>query len=130
MNMSEPIVLISHHTIREGKLDAFRTFFPQGTQLIWEQKPGTLVFLAYVDEDSGEVSFVHVFPDAEAVDVHIEGVDERSKQAYEFMQPKSFEIYGTPSDEVLEMMEPTTGSGVTLSINKDYIGGFLRLKSG
>ena len=128
--MSEPIVIISHHRIREGKLDAFRAFLPQGTQRIWEQKVGTLVFLAYADEDSGEVSFVHVFPDAEAVDAHIEGVDERSKQAYEFMQPKSFEIYGTPSDEVLEMMEPTTGSGVTLSINKDYIGGFLRLKSG
>ena len=76
------------------------------------------------------MSFVHVFPDAEAVDVHFEGVDERSKQAYEFMQPKSFEIYGKPSDSVMEMMEPTTGSGVTLSINNDYIGGFLRLKSG
>ena len=128
--MSEPIVLISHHKIKEGKMDAFRAVFPQGTQLIWEQKPGTLVFLSYADEDSGEVSFVHVFPDAEAVDVHLEGVDERSKQAYEFMQPKSLEIYGSPSDEALEIMEPTTGSGVTLSINKDSIGGFLRLKSG
>ena len=128
--MSEPIVLISHNKMKEGKFDAFLKIQQESILLIREQKPDTVVFLAYAREDGGEVSFVHVFPDAEAMDIHFHGAAERSKKAYEFMQPKSFEIYGTPSDEVLEMMEPTTGSGVTLSINKDYIGGFLRLKSG
>lgn len=128
--MSEPIVFISHNKMKEGKLDAFRKVYQERTQLLQEQKPTTLVFLAYAGEDGGEVSFVHVFPDAEAMDIHFQGADERSKRAYEFMQPISMEIYGSPNDEVLEMMKQIAESGVTVSIDTDHLGGFLRLKSG
>jgi hypothetical protein len=128
--MSEPIVFISHNKMKEGKLDAFRKFNQEGFLLIREQKPATVALLAYAGEDGGEVSFVHVFPDAEAMDIHFQGADERSKRAYEFMQPISMEIYGSPNDGVLEMMKQIAESGVTVSIDTDHLGGFLRLKSG
>ncbi len=128
--MSEPIVFISHNKMKEGKLDAFRKFNQEGTQLIREQKPATVALLAYAGEDGGEVSFVHVFPDAEAMDIHFQGADERSKRAYEFMQTISMEIYGSPNDRVLEMMKQIAESWVTVSIDTDHLGGFLRLKSG
>jgi quinol monooxygenase YgiN len=128
--MSEPIVFISHNKMKEGKLDALRKVHQERTQLLREQKPATIVFLAYAGEDGGQVSFVHVFPDAEAMDIHFQGADERSKQAYEFMQPKSMEIYGSPNDGVLEMMKQIAESGVSVSIDTDYLDGFLRLKSG
>jgi quinol monooxygenase YgiN len=128
--MSEPIVFISHHKMKQDKIDTFRKVHQEKTLLLQEQKPDTIVFLAYAGEDGGEVSFVHVFPDAEAMDIHFQGADERSKQAYEFMQPKSMEIYGSPNDGVLEMMKQIAESGVTVSIDTDYLGGFLRLKSG
>jgi hypothetical protein len=128
--MSEPIVFISHNKIMEGKLEALREYSQQTMQLLREQKPDTVVFLSYVSEDGAEVSFLHVFPDAEAMDTHFEGAAQRSKNAYEFMQPKSMEIYGTPNDGVLEMMKQIVESGVKVSIDTDYLGGFLRLKSG
>jgi len=128
--MSEPIVLISHHKMKQDKIDAFRKVHQEKTLLLQEQKPDTIVFLAYAGEDGGEVSFVHVFPDAEAMDIHFQGADERSKQAYEFMQPKSMEIYGLPNDGVLEMMKQIAESGVVVSIDTDHLGGFLRLKPG
>ena len=128
--MSEPIVFISHNKMKEGKLDAFIEFNQDGFLLIREQKPATVALLAYAGEDGGEVSFVHVFPDAEAMDIHFQGADERSKRAYEFMQPISMEIYGSPNDGVLEMMKQIAESGVTVSIDTDHLGGFLRLKSG
>jgi len=128
--MSEPIVFISHNKMKEGKLDAFLEFNQDGFQLIQEQKPATLLLLAYAGEDGGEVSFVHVFPDAEAMDLHFQGADERSKRAYEFMQPISMEIYGSPNDGVLEMMKQIAASGVSVSIDTNHLGGFLRLKSG
>ena len=128
--MSEPIVFISHNKMKEGKLDAFRKFSQEGFLLIREHKPATIALLAYAGEDGGEVSFVHVFPDAEAMDIHFQGADERSKRAYEFMQPISMEIYGSPNDGVLEMMKQIAESGVTVSIDTDHLGGFLRLKSG
>ena len=128
--MSEPIVFITHHRIKEGKLEAFRKFNQEGFQLIQEQKPATLVLLAYEREDGGEVSFVHIFPDAEAMDHHFQGVDERTKMAYEFMQPMSMEIYGSLNEGVLESMKQIAESGVSVSIDTDHLGGFLRLKSG
>jgi hypothetical protein len=127
--MSEPIVFISHHRIKEGKLDALRIVHQEKTLLLQELKPDTIVFLAYAREDGDEVSFVHVFPDAEAMDIHFQGAEERSKRAYEFMEPKSMEIYGLPNDGVLEMMKQIAESGVSVSIDTDHLGGFLRLKS-
>jgi quinol monooxygenase YgiN len=127
--MSEPIVFISHHKVKEGKMEAFRKVQEEITPLLKEQKPDTVLFLSYVGDDGGEVSFLHVFPDAEAMDIHFQGAEERSKKAYEFMQPKSMEIYGSPSDGVLETMKQIAESGVKVSIDTDYLGGFLRLKS-
>lgn len=128
--MSEPIVFISHHKIKEGKLDALRKVHKERILLLQEQKPDTIVFLAYFGEDNTEVSFVHLFPDAEAMDLHFQGAEERSRQAYEFMQPINMEIYGSPNDGVLKTMKKIADSGVNVSIASDPLGGFLRLKSG
>lgn len=43
----------------------------------------------------------------------MQGVGEIAKKAYEFMEIVSFEIYGKPSDTVLEAMKKIAGSGVT-----------------
>jgi len=42
----------------------------------------------------------------------------------------SFEIYGKPSDAVLDLMMQIAGSGVGLSIKPQRIGGYIRLRSG
>jgi hypothetical protein len=128
--MSDPIVFISHNKMKEGQLDAFLEFNQDGFQIIREQKPATLALLAYAGQDGGEVSFVHLFPDAQAMELHFQGAAERSKRAYEFMQPMSMEIYGSPNEAVLEMLKQIAESGVAVRIDADHLGGFLRLKSG
>jgi hypothetical protein len=119
--MSEPIVFISHNKLKEGKLDALNKVNQESFQLIKEQKPGTVVFLGYLGQESGDLTFVHVFPDAKVMDLHFEGA------AYEFMEPLSMEIYGSPSDAVLESMSQIAESGVSVRIDADHLGGFLRL---
>lgn len=128
--MSEPIVFISRNRVKAGKLDGFKQFYREGAELLRQEKPGTVAFLAYVNDDGTEVTIVHLFPSADAMDLHVEGAAERSKKAYEFLQPASLEICGTPSDQVLSMMRQTAGSGVALSVSPEHLGGFLRLKSG
>jgi hypothetical protein len=42
----------------------------------------------------------------------------------EYLKPEGFEIYGTPSNEVLEMMrQEAISTGVTLSIQPDHLAG-------
>ena len=128
--MTDPIVFISRNRVRKGMYDDFRKHYRDSVPPIEAGKPGTLVQLAYVNEDTTEVVIVRLFPSAEAMDLQLQGADERSKVAYKFMEPASIEIYGTPSSYSMEMMEKVAGSGISVSVNPQFIGGFIRPKSG
>jgi len=60
------------------------------------------------------------------MDIHLRGANERSKRAYEFLEPASIEIYGLPGSRTLEMLKNMTGSGISVSVNPHFIGGFIR----
>ena len=75
--MSAPIVFISHNDVKQGKLEGFRDAFADVARALDAEKPGTVVFLAFANEDGTQVSVVHVFPDAAAMGAHLEGVEER-----------------------------------------------------
>ncbi len=129
--MSEPIVFISHFKVKEGKLDELKRLTGEVERSLREDKPRTAAWLVYLGEDGTRVSFVHCFPDAESMDLHFEGSDERSAAVYEFVEPDGFEIYGGPSDEALETMrQGAAGSGVSLTVLPERVGGFLRMGSG
>ena len=75
--MSDPIVFISHFQIREGALDAYRQLQMESCVRDLEAaKPRTQVFLTYVDTAGSQMTAVHVFADAESMDLHFEGSDE------------------------------------------------------
>ncbi len=125
--MSEPIVFISHFTIKEGKLEQLRELSRQIQAALQAEKPRTAAYLFYLDGEGRDLSIVHVFPDAEAMDVHFEGADERSSAAYEFMAPAGWEIYGAPSRNALAAMkEAASRAGVGLKLEPQMMGGFLR----
>jgi quinol monooxygenase YgiN len=126
--MSEPIVFVSHFRVKEGKLDGLEQYFREGTRLLHEEKPRTLVFLAYLDEDGTGLTIVHVFADAESMDLHVQGAEERTKAASEFLEPQGSEIYGSPSEPVLEMLRQAATSEAHVSFQTRYLGGFLRLR--
>jgi hypothetical protein len=129
--MSEPVVFISHFGIKEGKLDDLRRHSADVMERLRVEKPRTVVFLAYVDEQGTEVSFLHAFPDAESMDLHFEGVDERVAAAYQYLEPRGWEIYGRPNEGAMERMrQGAAAAGVTLNVLPDHLGGFLRLASG
>jgi quinol monooxygenase YgiN len=127
--MSEPVVFISHFAIKEGALDDLRRLSGEGVARIREEKPGTVLFLSYLDEGAGRISFLHAFPDADALDRHFEGADQRAAAAYELIEPRGWEFYGRPSKEVLETMQATAAKfGVALVVEPEFNGGFLRLQ--
>ena len=126
--MSEPIAFISHFRVREGAAEPLRRLSAQIVAELEAQKPQTLVFLSYLDDERGQVSFVHVFGDAEAMNRHLEGADERSASAYELIEPLGWEIYGRPSDSALNSMRAAAQStGVSLTLQPIFAGGFVRL---
>jgi quinol monooxygenase YgiN len=124
--MTQPIVFISHSAIRDGQVEGFRAFIRAGAPVLEADKPGTLAFLAYLDEDGSRASIVHVFPNADAMNAHLEGVQERSEEADAFIETTAYEIYGSPDAPVVQMMRAfAERSGVPLTVHPEHVGGYL-----
>lgn len=128
--MANPIVFISRNRVKKGMLDDFRIHYLDTVPLIEAGKLGTLVQLAYVNDESTKVDIIRVFPNADAMDLQLEGSDERSKVTYKFIEPTSIMIYGTPSEFAIDMMKKVAGTGIDVCINPQFIDGFIRSKSG
>lgn len=124
--MPDPIVFISRNRIKDGMLAEFKQHYQNSIPLTKAAKPGTQVQLAYLSEDGNQVDIVRLFPNAEALDLQLQGADERSKLTYQFIEPTSVEIYGSPSDFAMQMMKKVAGSGIKVSIFPEYMGGFVR----
>ena len=127
--MSEPIVFISHFKVKEGKLEEFKQYAQKATEHIRANKPGTVAYLLYLNEDETELTIVHAFPDAEAYDRHLEGVGERAKGAFEFLEPIRRELYGMPNAQALAMSRPPDGSGMAFDHKPKRMGGYIRFKA-
>jgi quinol monooxygenase YgiN len=128
--MSEPIVFISHFKIKEGKFDSLMQLNQKVAEQIQANKPGTVAFLQYINEEGTELSIIHVFPDSDSFDQHVKGVDERAKAAFEFIEPTRREVYGKPGDQVLTMLRPPDESGIAFQIMPQPVGGYIRFNQG
>ena len=127
--MSEPIIFISNQRVKEGKLEGYKQYYRQVAEQARQNKPGTIAHIAYHNEEGTELSIIHIFTDAEAMELHMRGVDKLAKKAYEYVEILSFEIFGKPTAAVLERMIQIAGSGITLNIRPQFIGGYLRFNS-
>lgn len=124
--MTQPIVFISHSSIRGGRVDEFREFIRRGAPVLEADKPGTVAFLAYLNQDGSQASIVHVFPNADAMSAHLEGVRERSEEADAFIQTRAYEIYGRPDPQVVQIMQAfAERSGVSLTMHPEHVAGYL-----
>jgi len=125
--MSQPVMFISHFRIKEGMLHAVRELQGVVTPQLEADKPRTLAFLAYLSEDASQIAFVHLFADADSMDAHFGGAQERAKTAYQFVEPKGWDIYGSPSSQALETLRKAAASaGVGLNVQPIFMAGFLR----
>jgi quinol monooxygenase YgiN len=129
-SMPEPIVFVSHFRVKEGKLNELQHHSREILEMVEAEKVRTTAQLAYLDATGTKLSFVHVFTDADTMDLHFQGAEDRSRAAYEFMDPAGWEIYGAPSAAALQMMrEAAKSASVPLTVETEYLGGFLRTES-
>jgi quinol monooxygenase YgiN len=125
--MPGPIVFISHNRVKPGRIAELRQLSRVVFADMEAAKPATAVFVGFVDDDEREVTFIHVFADADGFERHVQGSDERSAAAYELIEPRSVEIYGDAGETVLAMFRQMAEAGVALTVQPDLLGGFLRI---
>lgn len=125
--MPGPIVFVSKHKIKEGKLEWLKENTPERMSSIEASKPGTVFQNAYLNEDESVASFVHVFPDAAAMAQHMVGAADRSEAAFEYLEPMSMEIFGSPNEQVVQMFRQIEDRGVKVTYLPRHVAGFIRL---
>ena len=85
--MSEPIVFISRFRVKAGKAEAYKELQRDTAKLLLADKPRTLVYLAYLTENSEQITMVHAFADSESMDLQFQGAFERAKVGFELFEP-------------------------------------------
>lgn len=129
--MSNPIVFISTHKIKDGKLVDLRRFVSEGAPRIRKDKPGTTAFLGYINEAGTEIKFVHIFPDGQAMIAHFEGVQERSENAWEFLELQGHEVYGNAPEPLIQgLIQSTQEAGADLYLAPELAAGYMHLERG
>ena len=72
---------------------------------------------------------MQVHPDAASMEFHMDMVRERAASAYaETLDATTrIQVFGSPSDGVLEMLRVQAGAGVPLTVHAEHLGGFTRI---
>jgi len=125
--MSEPFIFTATYTIKAGKLEDFKRYWPEFVDFVEESEPRLIAFNAYVDEDGREVGIVQVHPDVQSMEFHTKLIREHVEQAFaEFLEDTvGMQVYGAVSDSALAMMREIAGP-VPVSVKPHAIGGFTR----
>jgi hypothetical protein len=126
--MSEPFIFIGTYTLREGKLQDFKQQWLELLEMVEAKEPRLIAFHAYVNEDGTELTGVQVHPDADSMLFHMQVARDHISEAYQSVLEKTerIDVYGKPSDAVLEMIRQLAGSEVPLNVNAYHLGGFTR----
>jgi hypothetical protein len=128
--VSGPFIFIATNRLKEGKFEAERSRAAELGSFIEENEPQLLAFNEYADEAGSEVGVVQFHPDAASMESHMEVVADRAARAYaETLEATtSIQVYGEPSEAVLEMLRRQAGAGVPMTVKRVHIGGFTRLQ--
>jgi len=126
--MSEPIIFIAHQKIKQGKAEEFKKIYQEVGEWMEANKPQTAAHIAYVSEDGREASVVHIFPNVEAMEKHMQNLGAVGAEAFTLMEIAGFDVYGTPSKMVMENMLKVVGPGAKVNFRPQPAGGYIRLK--
>lgn len=117
--MAEPFIFVNTYKVKPGKEDDYRRSFQEVTDLVKAEEPRMLYFAEHVSEDGSETTTVQVHADADNMAYHMELVGVHIQAAAEYLDwsSMSIDIYGSPTDAVLEQMRQIAGSGVSVTVS-------------
>jgi quinol monooxygenase YgiN len=126
--MPSPFIFIATNRLKPGQLDRERERVSDLVEFIEGNEPRLIAFNEYVNEAGDEVTVVQVHPDAASMEAHMQIVRERAQAAYAETLDATVrvQVFGRPTQAIVEMLRQQAGSGVEISVNGEHLGGFTR----
>lgn len=123
--MSGPFIMISRSKIKPGKREQYLQHVREATEIVESEEPRMIAFNSYESADGTETSTVQVHPDSESMEVHLKIFVERlAARAYDALDSYEIDVYGTPTNAVLDVLKPA--EGLQVRVLPDHLAGFLR----
>lgn len=125
---SGPFIFIATNRLKPGRLESERERVGGLVEFIESNEPRLIAFNEYVNEAGDEVTVVQVHPDAESMEAHLAVVGERAREAYAQTLDATvrIQVFGEPTEAILEILRQQAGSGVEITVNGEHLGGFTR----
>jgi len=120
--MSEMVLFVGTYTIPEGGLDAFYDQVRAMTELIRDHEPRVLTVGHYLNEDCSEGTTIHLHPDADSFDHHMETASRLIDRGTQIIDVTRIEFYGKPNDRIVEQLS----KGFDVQV-KTWADGYSRL---
>lgn len=129
--MAEPIVYIDRSAIVEGRLEELKPALDGLVEPIESEEPGLLAYNVYLDEAGSQMTVIHVHPDSASLERHMKVVGPALRRFAEMIRLSTIEVYGKPSDELLELLaEKARLLGNGSVVVHERLAGFARLERG
>lgn len=121
--MPEPFIFINSYRPLPGKEDEYREAFKEVSRIVEEQEPRMLYFAEHVSEDGATTTTVQVHADAENMSHHMELVNDHIQEAAQYLDwsSMSIDVYGSPTETVVEHLKQVAGAGVSVTIHSPAV---------
>ena len=128
MPAPSPFIFIATNRLKPGRLDRERERVADLVEFLAANEPRLIAFNEYVNEAGDEVTVVQFHPDAASMEAHMQVVSERAQAAYAETLDATVrvQVFGRPTQAILEALRQQAGSGVEVSVNGEHLGGFTR----
>ena len=104
--MSGYIVTDFQLSIKEGKLEDFKSIVNNMVGITELNEPNTLVYEYHINEDGTECHLLETFKDSDAFMVHLGNVGHLFDTLFESATMARAKIYGSPSAELQQVLDP------------------------
>lgn len=96
------VLFVGTYTIPQGGLDAFHDQARAMTEMIRDHEPRVLAVGHYLNEDQTEGTSIHLHPDADSFDFHMETASRLIGRGTQILEVTRIEFYGKPHDSIVD----------------------------
>lgn len=125
--MAGPFIFVSTYTIKEGQLEAYKSWTQGLIEYVEANEPRMVAFNLYLNDQGTEVAAIQVHPDAASMQRHMEVVRQYISQAYgEFLEAPQILLACGEGDDARQMIQLLTAPGFSVVSMSQYLRGFTR----
>ena len=101
---ADPIVVIDSSEIREGRIDELKTALRELVEFVEANEAEAIAYSIYIDEEGSRMTVMQIHPSSASVELHMRLAVPAFRKFTELVVLSRVDIYGTPSDALLELM--------------------------